>query len=185
MIDEINAIPTVIVADVDVFANFQVTLGAQDKSPPVAPGPRRFGIEPVNAAIGRGPGIKSQAGFTEILETRRVRVSKIFYAGKVDGGIGGPGVMQELLELVGTDIGQDAPVTFLLEKPVGTSGRRQVVRRDVQHLQHAPDNAVADQVAGMPGRFVAETFRVTDHVLAAGRRDPGTSGCQLIQRGER
>ena len=114
-----------------------------------------------------------------------IGVPHVGHAGVVDAPARGAGNVQELLELVAADVGEDAAHAALVVEPRRARLVHQVVRRHDQHLQHAADGAAAHQLARLPGRRVVQPLAVVDQVLAAGRRHRGAGRGELAEGRER
>ena len=58
-----------------------------------------------------------------------------------DLGVGGARKVEELVDLVGRDIGQDSAVRVGVEKPVWSDGAVQPMRSEAGRLDHTADSA--------------------------------------------
>ena len=106
-----------------------------------------------------------------------------------DGGVddlrlAGAGVVQELLELMAADVGEDAARLFARPEPIGPAGRRAAVRPETDHLHHAADGAALDELPGAHGALHVQPLGVVDHVFPAGLGDLAPRGLELLEGGE-
>ena len=68
VVDEVNVVAGFVAGDVEIFAEFDVALGAEDDGAAVAPGAEAGGGEPVDADVVGGAVVAEKGGFAEILE---------------------------------------------------------------------------------------------------------------------
>jgi hypothetical protein len=87
-----------------------------------------------------------------------------------DLGIVRAGEMQELVDLMRGDIGQDAAEPGLVEEPAGPDRAVEPMRPESDRLHDAPDRSVRDQFAGDDGRGNDEALGEADREDAAGLR---------------
>jgi hypothetical protein len=80
------------------------------KTRPSPPGAGTGRGEPVHATVAGGAGVGGEGGFGEVFEAGFVGIGEVGDAGEVDGGGTGAGEGEELFELVGADVGEDAAV---------------------------------------------------------------------------
>ena len=92
--------------------------------------------------------------------------------------------MQELFELMGTDIRENAPEARLLEEPFGPGFGRQIVGGQIHHLKHPSQGPVVNQLTRVERRFAAEAFGVAHHVFPPGSHHRPSGLLELIQSGE-
>ncbi len=85
--------------------------------PPVSPGRQAIRGKPVNARVTSTP-IAFQQDFPEILKVRAVGIGHIPDMRSDDASLGRSGEVQELIELMGTDVGQNSTIAQPLPKPV-------------------------------------------------------------------
>lgn len=83
-----------------------------------------------------------------------------------------------------TYIGENPSVSLLLKEPGRTSGRVEIVRGKIQHLENPTDRALPDQFPCMPARFIQEALRIADHVPLADLFRLVPCLLQLIEGGE-
>ena len=104
----------------DIFSDLHGSLGSDDKDPSIAPDSQAVRGEPVDPAIAGSARIHGERALAEVLQSRFVRDREIGDPREIDLPVGGAGEGEELLELVGPNIGQNSAVLFLFEKPIGT-----------------------------------------------------------------
>ncbi len=97
-------------------------------------------------------------------------------------GIGRAAVIEELLDLVAPDVAQDAAIFRFLEKPGRAARRIEPVRPKAENLQHAPDGALPDKLAGVDGALDVQTLAVIHHVFAPRARGGLARPGELVQR---
>jgi hypothetical protein len=77
LVDEVDVVAGLVAADVDVLAQLDVALGAEDDRAAVAPGAEAGGREPVDADVVRGAVVAEERGLAEILELGFVGLAKL------------------------------------------------------------------------------------------------------------
>ena len=117
VVDEIDVVAGFLAADVDVFAQLDRALGAEDDGAAVAPRAQAVRGEPIDANVIRRPVVAQERGLAEILELGLVGVGVVGDRRLGDGGVGRPGEREKLLELVAADVAEDAAVFRFFEKP--------------------------------------------------------------------
>ena len=117
-IDKEKLLAAVGCGDVDVFAQLDVALGAEDEQASVAPRSKASRSEPIDAEVAGRAVVGDEVAFPEILQLRLLWVRDIPRSGVNDLGVFGTRKKKELLDLVAADVAEDAPVFFLLEKPI-------------------------------------------------------------------
>ncbi len=90
------------------------------------------------------------------------------------------GEMQELLDLVRGDVGEDAAVGRGVEEPVGARGGVQAVRAEARDVDDAADGSGLDQPGGGSGRRHLEPLREIDGPDAPGFRDCLAQAAQFV-----
>ena len=116
-IDEEELIRTVGGGDVGVFAQFDVTLRAEDYEAAVAPGAESGRGEPIHAEVTRRTVVGEEVAFAEILEVRMRGIGDISGGSVNDFGVFGTCEKKELLALMAPNIAENAAVFLLLEEP--------------------------------------------------------------------
>ena len=117
-IDKEKLLAAVGCGDVDVFAQLDVALGAEDEQASVAPRSKASRREPIHAEVAGRAIVGDEVAFPEILQLRILWVRDIPRGGVDDLGVFGTREKKELFDLVAADVAQDAAVFFLLEKPI-------------------------------------------------------------------
>ena len=93
--------------DIDVFAQLDVALGAEDRAAPVTPRGQAVGRVPVDADVAVAA-VAAQQDLAEVLELGLVRIGVVGDRARDDLGVVGAGEVEELIDLVRADVGQDA-----------------------------------------------------------------------------
>ena len=168
--------------DVDVFADLDRALGAQHDQPSVAPGRQAVRGEPVHPHIAPGT-LAAQHDLTKIFEAGRRQFGETAGRAADHLGVFRPGENQELVDLVGADVAQDAAMRVLLEEPGRADRAVQAVRRQIDGLHDAADLTGLDQPQRRGHRGHLEALREADREDAAGFRDDLLQFRQLRQRG--
>ena len=153
-VDDEQVVTARAAGDVDVLAELDVALGAEDDQPSVAPGGQPLRGVPVDADVAVGV-VAAQRRLAEVLHGRRLGMGVVGHrAGHHLGGLGA-GEPQELVDLVAGDVGEDAAGAGRVVEPVGpTCAAGQVgavafpVRTQSQGLDDLADPPGADQLAG-------------------------------------
>ena len=78
------------------------------------------------------------------------------------------GIIEKLLDLVAANVAQNAAVFFVLEKPCGPVLRRQAVRPETKHLEHAADLATLDEVTRKDRGFHVQSLAVVNRKFSPG-----------------
>ena len=120
-------------ADVDVLADLDEAVGAENRQPAVAPGRQAVGREPVDADVA-GAAVAAQHDVAEVLERRVLRVMDVADLRRDDLGLRRAGEVEELIGLVRADVAEDAAVTRLVEEPRRPRRRRHAVRPQADRL---------------------------------------------------
>ncbi len=166
-IDEEEVVAAGPAGDVDVLAQLDVALGAEDRQPPVAPHAQALRREPVDADVA-GAAVAAQQHFAEVFELRRVRVGVVGDVRGHDLGARRAGEVQELVALVRGDVAQDAAVALALEEPVRPRVVAQRVRAEAHGLHDAADRAFGDEATRLFGGAVLEALGEADREDAPG-----------------
>ena len=109
-----------------------------------------------------------------------------------DLGLGRAGVVEELVHLVRTDVAENSAVLNRVPEPVGPAVRppasppclNDLVRRDVDRLNHFADGAGLDQFAGFDGSLHFQPLAVHDGVDSSGFGDGLAHFGQFLERGD-
>src|SRR5690606_26225036 len=101
--------------DVDVLADFDEAVGAEDRQPPITPRRQAVRREPVDADVPRAA-IAAHQHVAEILEIGVLRVVQIADLRGDDLGLCRSGEEEELVGLVRCDVAQDAAVAGTVEE---------------------------------------------------------------------
>ena len=120
-IDEEELVRAVGGGDVGVFAQFDVTLRAEDHEAAVAPGAESGGGEPIHAEVTRRAVVGKEVAFAEILEVRMRGIGDISGGSVNDFGVFSTSKKEELFALMAPNIAENASVFLLLEEPGGSS----------------------------------------------------------------
>ncbi len=153
--------------DVDVLADLDEAVGAEDRQPAVAPGREAVGREPVDAHVS-GAAIAAQHHVAEVLEPRVLRVIEVPDLRGHDVGARRAGEEEELIGLVRADVAEDAAVALALEEPRRTRLEVGPVRSQADRLHDAADRPRLHQLAGLDRGAVLEPLAVHDRVDALG-----------------
>src|ERR1017187_2634093 len=97
------------VGDVGVLADFDVAVGTEDEEAAVAPGAEARGREPVEAHVAEA-GVAAEHHVAEVLEFGVIFVADVGDLGRDDLRLSGAGVEEELIDLVGADVAENATV---------------------------------------------------------------------------
>jgi len=117
VIDEVDVIAGFLAGDVDVFAELDVALGAEDEGAAVAPGAETIGCEPIDADVVGRAVVADERSLAEVFEFGVIGIGVIGDGGLGDGGVGGAGKVEELFELVAADVAEDAAEFLAFKKP--------------------------------------------------------------------
>src|SRR5262249_41875397 len=163
----------------------------QDEQSAVTPGAEAVGCEPIEADVPESL-VPTQHHIAEVLEVRSVRVVDIGDLGGYDFSRSGAGVVQELVNLVGSDVAEDAGKLLVVPEPVGA--RRSaagvpsgdpllyLVGCNVDGLDDLADRSLLDQFAGVHSGGNFEALRVHDGVDPAGLGDGSPNQRQIFHR---
>src|ERR1700704_2228582 len=102
--------------DIDVLANFEVTVGAQHKKSPISPGSKAVRRKPVDTDV-TGPVIPSQHCVAKIFQARVLRVVQVTDLRRNNFSFCGIGEIKKLVELVRANIAEHAAISLALKKP--------------------------------------------------------------------
>ena len=171
LIDDEEMIASRASGDVRVFAQLDIAFGAEDEEPAVAPGSEAVGCEPVNTHV-TDAAIAAKHHVTEVLEFRMLRMVDIADL-RGDGlGRSGARVEEKLIDLVRTDVGENAAVLCGFPEPVwprrGTAvvsmPLLDLVRCDVQRLHDSSDGSGLNEFTGLDRGADFEALAVHDAV---------------------
>ena len=104
--------------NVDVFAQFNITISPCDEQAAVTPNAKSVRRKPVHADVAHSS-IAPHNDISEIFQFGVLRVVKIGDLGRDDLSGCRTGEVQELVKIVRADVRQDAAVPGFLEEPVG------------------------------------------------------------------
>src|SRR5687768_11761401 len=99
-----------------------------------------------------------------------LRVADVANLSRDDLSGGGCGEVQELVELMRTNVAYDAAVTIGVPKPVRSLRRMDPMRPEANGLNDLPDRPGLNQLACTHRRAILESFAVYDRVDASCRR---------------
>ncbi len=119
IIDQKKMIAAGRTADIHILANLDEAFGAQNRQAAIAPAFQAVGREPVHAHVAH-TAVAAHHNVAKILQIGILRIPHVTHLRSHDMGLGTPRKKQELVELVRTDVGDDAAVVAHLEKPFGT-----------------------------------------------------------------
>src|SRR4051812_40438140 len=161
-------------SDVDVLAQLDVTLRAQDHQPAVTPGRKALRGVPVDPDETVG-GLGSQGQLAVVLHPWGVGMGVVGdRAGDDLGGVGA-GEEEELVDLVAGDVSQDAAGPFPVIEPVGSAGTpgevgtvALPVRTEPEGLHDLADPAGPDELACLDRTAHLEPLREGHRPEAAG-----------------
>ncbi len=116
-VDQIKLVAPGPSAHVDVLAQFNVTIGAEQEGTAVTPSAQPVRCEPVDPEVTSGTVVAGQGAVAEILQARVVLMRVVGYPACHYPGVIIGREVQELLYLVAPNVTQDASVTVALEEP--------------------------------------------------------------------
>src|SRR5665647_165211 len=177
-VGEVHVRGSVVRADVHVLPLLDEAFGTEDEHAAVAPHLQSVGGEPVAPEVAAGARVGHDRRIAEVVQPRMLRVGVVGDLAAHHRPVRGAGVVQDLLDLVRTDVAQDAAVLVLLEEPRRPGCRREAVRPEADHLHDASDRAGLDELGREHGRLDVDAFGVVDAVLAA------RAGYGFSRRGE-
>ena len=148
LIDEEQMVAAGPAGDIDVFAQLDVAVGAEDGQTSVAPGRQPVGREPVDTDVA-GAAVPGQHHVTEVLELRTVLVRDVADLRGDDLGARRSGVEEELIDLMRPDVGQDPAVARRVPEPLRPGGRGDAMRCEIHRLDDASDRAGLHELAGL------------------------------------
>ena len=194
-VDEEEVVAGLVDADVGVLADLDIALSAEDEEATVAPGTESVGGEPVEADVAE-TAISTEHHVAEVLEFGVLRMVDIGDLRGDDVGLGGAGVVEELIDLMGADVAEDAAVKGWVPEPVGAGGGSSVVLLagaerlldlvggDVDGLNDTADGTGVDEFSGFDGTFDFEALAVHYGVDALGFRDGFADFGELFKGGD-
>ena len=185
MIDQVHVISLAIARDIQVLAEFQVAVRTEHDRTSIAPGTQAVGREPVHTEVEVGTVVSQETRVAEILEGRVVRVVIVGHLAVQHAGVLRGGIVQALLNLMAADVHENAAVLLRVPEPVGAVSGTQPVRAEADHLQHAADGTVPDELPGMDGGFDVQSFGVVDGEFAARFSDFLARCVELLERRKR
>ena len=97
-----------------------------------------------------------------------------------DAPVARPGVMEKLLDLMAADVHQDAAVLRRIPKPRRPSWGVEAMRPEADHLHHASDGAMLNQITCRDRGLDVQALGVIGGVDTAGLGDLCPSGVELI-----
>ncbi len=147
-IHENEAVGAFGVADVNIFTQLDVALGAENGQTTVTPGRQRIRCIPVDADIAVAL-VAAQHDLAEILKARIVRVGVIGNGGGHDLNLGRTREEHELVDLVAGNVGDDTTVGFALEEPLRANLAVQAVRAKADSLDDAADGALRNEFSSL------------------------------------
>ena len=100
VIDEKELIPFGIAGEVEIFAEFDISIGAEDDGSAIAPSAKAVGGEPIDPNIVGRPVIREEVGFPPVFKFGMIFVPIVSDLGIGDGGAFGATVMEKLFKLV-------------------------------------------------------------------------------------
>ncbi len=121
LVDQEQMVAAVATRDVDVLAQLDVALGAEDHQPAVAPGRQPGRGVPVDPDVALGV-VAAEQQVAEVLQTGLVRVGEVPDRAGDHLGRPGAGEPEELVDLVRGDVDQDSAVPALVVEPVRPAG---------------------------------------------------------------
>ena len=103
-IDQVELVRLRLATDVEILSQLDVSISSKDETAAVAPSSESVGSEPINTKVVRRAVVSNQRGVAEIVQ---LRVVLVVVVGDLCTGYGclfGPGKVQELLDLMRSDI---------------------------------------------------------------------------------
>jgi len=167
--------------DVGVFAQFDVTLRAEDHETTVAPGAESCGGEPIHAEVTRRAVVGEEVAFAEILEFRMRGIGDIAGSGVNDFGVFSTSKKEELFALMAPNIAENAAVFFLLEEPGRSSRGTEAMRARAEGLDDFSDGTGGDEMAGVDGALDMEALAVVNGIFLAGGLASAAGLLELIE----
>ncbi len=153
--------------NVNVLADLDVAFGAKNRQSHVTPGSQSVGSEPVDADVA-GPAIAAQHYVAEIVEPRVLRVVNVTDLRGNHVSLSRAGEEQELVDLVRTNVADDATVALVVEEPGRPLRGINSVRPQPNGLHDSAYSPGLYQFPGSDSRTVVEPFAVHDGVDAPG-----------------
>ena len=118
VVDEEQIVPLVVDGDVGVFADLDVSIGAQNEEPAIAPCSQAVGRKPVEPHIAESA-VAAQHHVAEILKSRTVRMAHIGDLRLRHFGLLRSRVEEKLVHLVRADVAQNSAVLVGIPEPLG------------------------------------------------------------------
>ncbi|MPM93805.1 hypothetical protein SDC9_140947 [bioreactor metagenome] len=153
---------------VDVFADFDCPFRSGDERTAIAPRSKPVRREPINFEDEGRAIVSDQRGIAVILQFRRSRIVVVSDLTVQHVGIGISRIVEELLDLMAADVGQNTAVLFFLEEPIRTFLFIQAMRSKTRHLDDAADPSLFDQLAGKHSAFHMQSFAEIYPIFFAG-----------------
>src|SRR5262249_17450497 len=145
IVDEKEMIPAgAIAAEVGVLADFDEAFRPEDRQAAVAPGVQRVRREPVHAYVARSA-VAAQHHIAEIFEFRILRVIHVADLRGDYFGLRGVGEEEKLIELVRSDVADNAAEIFSVPEPGRARARSDAMRAEADGLYDFADRAGFDQ----------------------------------------
>ena len=180
-VDEEELVRAVGGGDVGVFAQFDVTLRAEDHEATVTPSAESGRGEPIHAEVAGRTVVGEEVAFAEVFEFRVLGICDISGGSVDDLSTLGTGEKKELLALVASDITENAAVFFLLEEPGGSSRGTEAMRASAEGLDDFSDGSGGDKMAGVDGALDMEALAVIDGIFLASGLASAAGLLELIE----
>ena len=173
-------------ADVHILSKLYVALCPEDKGSAVSPGGESVGRKPVHAEMLGCPIIAHKHRIPEILELRIIRMVIIPNLAVGNLCVLHTAVKKELLDLMASDITQDAAVFLLLKKPLRPAlGIPDPVRPEAVNMNGSADSALLDELSRKDSRLHMDALAVINHIFSSGLLHHLPGRLQLLQGSER
>mmetsp|Transcript_29732 Transcript_29732/g.59118 ORF Transcript_29732/g.59118 Transcript_29732/m.59118 type:complete len:336 (+) Transcript_29732:3035-4042(+) len=167
-------------AHIHIFAQLNISVGPQQREAPVAPIGQRIGRVPIDPDIARSTA-RAQRNLSEILKAGIGWIGMIGHMSHRDFGCLGPGEMQELVDLMHTDICQDAAVFLPIKEPIRSCGSVQPMGAQTCCVHNPANRALGNQCIRHRHAWHLEPLREIDGPDAACLSHSRLDGHKLIQ----
>ena len=172
-------------ADVQVLAQLDVAVGAENEGAAVSPVRQPVRGEPVDPEVARSAVIAGQRHVAKVVELGVIGVVVVGNLAADNFCVLRSGVVENLLDLVAADIAEDAAVLGAAVEPVRPLVRGpQAVRPHADDLQDPADSALFYQLASQDGALDVQPLAEIDKVPPPRPRAGGLDGVELREGGE-
>ena len=186
VVDEVDVVAGFVAGDVEVFAEFDVALGAEDDGAAIAPGAEAGRRQPVHVVIAQhDPTVGRrvpQRHPTEVLEAgvrrrRDVGDRRCQHLGRARSCD-----REELVGLVGGEVDEDASRAIAVEEPLRPAVGGEGVRSGTSHGHELTDRTGVNEADRLGDRPVAEALGEEHPPSTTGRPHRVVDGIELVRR---